>query len=71
MSYLLTATLNADLNLRGEALGKLAVGGKIDVLHADIGIPKRMPVQVPVLLFALPVNHLRHHPRRRWRSASI
>jgi translocation and assembly module TamB len=48
-SDLLTATINADLSLRGEALGKLAVGGKIDVLHADIGIPKRMPVQVPVL----------------------
>lgn len=48
-SDLLTAALNADMSLRGEALGKLAVGGKIDVLHADIGIPKRMPVQVPVL----------------------
>jgi translocation and assembly module TamB len=48
-SDLLTAALNADMTLRGEALGKLAVGGKIDVLHADIGIPKRMPVQVPVL----------------------
>ena len=48
-SDLLTAVLNADLNLRGEAMGKLAVGGKVDVLHADIGIPKRMPVQVPVL----------------------
>ena len=39
-SDLLTAVLNADLNLRGEVIGKLAVGGKIDVLHADIGIPK-------------------------------
>ncbi|HEY2541135.1 MAG TPA: translocation/assembly module TamB domain-containing protein, partial [Stellaceae bacterium] len=48
-SDLLTATLDADMSLRGEAMGKLAVGGKIDVLHADIGIPKRMPVQVPVL----------------------
>jgi translocation and assembly module TamB len=48
-SDLLTASLNADMDLRGEALGKLAIDGKIDVLHADIGIPKRMPVQVPVL----------------------
>ncbi|MBV8119119.1 MAG: translocation/assembly module TamB domain-containing protein [Alphaproteobacteria bacterium] len=48
-SDLLTAALNADMSLRGEALGKLAIGGQIDVLHAEIGIPKRMPVQVPVL----------------------
>jgi translocation and assembly module TamB len=46
---LLTAALNADMSLRGEAMGRLAVGGKIDLLHAEIGIPKRMPVQVPVL----------------------
>ena len=45
----LTAAFNADMRVRGEAVGKLAVGGKIDVLHAEIGIPKRMPVQVPVL----------------------
>ena len=45
----LTAILNADMRLHGEAIGKLAVGGKIDVLHTEIGIPKRMPVQVPVL----------------------
>jgi translocation and assembly module TamB len=48
-SDLLTAALNADMSLRGEVLGNLSVGGKVDVLHADIGIPKRMPVQVPVL----------------------
>jgi translocation and assembly module TamB len=48
-SDLLTAALNADMSLRGEALGKLTIGGQIDVLHAEIGIPKRMPVQVPVL----------------------
>jgi translocation and assembly module TamB len=46
---LLTAALNADMNVRGEALGRLSVGGRIDVLHAEIGIPKRMPAQVPVL----------------------
>jgi len=45
----LTATLDADLQVRGEALGKLAVAGKVDVLHAEIGIPKRMPVAVPNL----------------------
>jgi translocation and assembly module TamB len=48
-SDLLTAALNADISLRGQAMGKLAIGGTIDVLHAEIGIPKRMPVQVPVL----------------------
>jgi translocation and assembly module TamB len=48
-SDLLTAALNAELSLRGEALGKLAIGGKVDVLHAEIGIPDRMPVSVPVL----------------------
>jgi translocation and assembly module TamB len=47
-SDLLTATLNADMSLRG-ALKGLAIGGSVDVLHAEIGIPKRMPVQVPVL----------------------
>ena len=36
-------------DLRGEAIGKMTVGGRIDVLHADIGIPQRMPAQVPVL----------------------
>ena len=48
-SDLLTATLDADTSVHGEALGNLVVGGKIDVLHAEVGIPKRMPVQVPVL----------------------
>ncbi len=37
------------LSVHGEAIGNLAVGGKIDVLHAEVGIPKGMPVQVPVL----------------------
>jgi translocation and assembly module TamB len=46
---LLTAALNADMNVRGEALGSLTVGGRVDVLHAEIGIPKRMPAEVPVL----------------------
>ena len=45
----LTAAFNADMRVRGKAVGKLTVGGKIDVLHTEIGIPKRMPVQVPVL----------------------
>jgi translocation and assembly module TamB len=46
---LLTTALNADMNVRGEALGRLAIGGRVDVLHAEIGISKRMPAQVPVL----------------------
>ena len=48
-SDLLTAALDADMRLRGEALGRLVLAGRIDVLHAEIGIPKRMPAQVPVL----------------------
>jgi translocation and assembly module TamB len=48
-SDLLTAELNADMRVSGEAIGKLTVGGKIDVLHAAVGIPKSMPAQVPVL----------------------
>jgi translocation and assembly module TamB len=48
-SDLLTATLNADMRLRGEALGRLALAGRVDVLHAEVGIPKSMPAEVPVL----------------------
>ena len=70
-SDLLTATLNADLSLRGAAIGKLTVGGKIDVLHAADRHPeahagsgagsrgscrRRSPP--------------RRHPRRRRRSGS-
>ena len=50
---LLTANLNADLSLRGAALGRLVLGGRVDVLEARIGIPKSMPVSVPVLAVRL------------------
>jgi translocation and assembly module TamB len=46
---LLTATLNADMSLRGHALGRLALGGRVEVLQANVGIPKSMPAAVPVL----------------------
>jgi translocation and assembly module TamB len=48
-SDLLTAQLNADLTLRGQALGALAIGGTVFIQHADIRIPERLPVSVPVL----------------------
>ena len=50
---LLTANLNAGLNLRGAALGGLTLGGRLDVLEAQIGIPKTMPATVPVLAVRL------------------
>lgn len=50
---LLTANLNADLSLRGAALGGLVLLGRVDVLEARIGIPKSMPASVPVLAVRL------------------
>ncbi len=50
---LLTANLNADLTLHGAAPGGLALGGRVDVLEAKIGIPKTMPATVPVLTVRL------------------
>jgi hypothetical protein len=41
-SDLLTATLDADTSVHGQAVGNLAIGGKIDVLHAEVGSPKRI-----------------------------
>ncbi len=45
----LTATLDADLRLKGEAMGPLALGGTITVDRADIRIPETMPAQLVVL----------------------
>jgi translocation and assembly module TamB len=53
-SDLLTAQLNADLTLRGEALGALAIGGTVVIQRADIRIPERLPTSVPVLNVRLP-----------------
>jgi translocation and assembly module TamB len=53
-SDLLTAQLNADLTLRGEALGALAIAGKVFIERADIRIPERLPASVPVLDVRIP-----------------
>ncbi len=45
----LTATLNADLSLRGEAAGRLDAAGKITIQRAEIRIPERIPTSVAVL----------------------
>jgi translocation and assembly module TamB len=51
-SDLITATVDADLALRGEALGQLAASGSVHVRRAEIRIPERMPAGIAVL----PVN---------------
>ncbi len=51
-SDLITASLDADLTLRGEALGQLLVGGTVHVRRAEVRIPERMPAAIAVL----PVN---------------
>jgi translocation and assembly module TamB len=45
----LTATMDSDLTVRGDALGALAVAGTVKILNAMIRIPERLPVNVPVL----------------------
>jgi len=58
-SDLLTATADADLSVRGAAAaapgqGGLAVNGKVTIKRADIRIPERLPVSVPVLNVLIP-----------------
>jgi translocation and assembly module TamB len=53
-SDLLTAQMNADLTLRGQALGALTIGGTVLIQRADIRIPERLPTSVPVLNVRLP-----------------
>jgi translocation and assembly module TamB len=53
-SDLLTAQMNADLTLRGQALGALTIGGTVLIQRADIRIPERLPISVPVLNVRLP-----------------
>jgi translocation and assembly module TamB len=48
-SDLMTAAVDANLTLRGEALGQLSVGGNVRVRRADIRIPERMPASIAVL----------------------
>jgi translocation and assembly module TamB len=51
-SDLITATIDADLALRGEALGQLGVSGAVHVRRAELRVPERMPAAIAVL----PVN---------------
>ena len=46
---LLTATLDADLALRGQAASELTLSGTIKLLRADIRVPERLPASIPVL----------------------
>ena len=48
-SDLLTASLDADLSLRGQATGQLNAGGTIRIRSADIRVPDQLPVSVAVL----------------------
>ncbi|HET9020033.1 MAG TPA: translocation/assembly module TamB domain-containing protein, partial [Acetobacteraceae bacterium] len=46
---LLTATLDADVTLRGEVKGQLAAGGQVRIDSADIRIPDKLPTSIAVL----------------------
>jgi len=48
-SDLLNATMNADLTVKGEVAGDLAVGGRIHINNANIQIPDKFPQSVAVL----------------------
>jgi len=45
----LTATLDAELSLRGQLQGALAAAGSIHIREAEIRIPERMPASIAVL----------------------
>ncbi len=48
-SDLLTATLDADLTLRGQARGDMQAAGRVFVRRADVNIPNALPPSVAVL----------------------
>ena len=48
-SDLMSAVADADLTLRGEALGQLAVDGTVRLRRAEIRIPERIPPTIAVL----------------------
>jgi translocation and assembly module TamB len=45
-SDLATESVNADLTIKGELQGAIALGGDIDLLRANINIPKSLPPSV-------------------------
>ncbi|MBV8888592.1 MAG: translocation/assembly module TamB domain-containing protein [Alphaproteobacteria bacterium] len=49
-----TARLDADLSVRGSTSSQLAASGTVRILHAEIGIPERMPAQIAVLDVRVP-----------------
>lgn len=48
-SDLLTATINTDLHIHGQAMTRLDVDGKVTIPNATINIPDSMPASVPQL----------------------
>jgi translocation and assembly module TamB len=48
-SDIVSATLDADLTLRGQASGQLAAGGAIRIRRAELRIPERLPTSIVVL----------------------
>lgn len=48
-SDLLTAVLDADVHVAGQASGRLAVGGRVTIDRADINIPNGLPSSVATL----------------------
>ena len=48
-SDLLTATLDSDVAIKGEAAGALSAAGTVAITEADINIPARLPASVAVL----------------------
>jgi len=53
-SDLVTATLDADLTLRGAARGHLAAGGTVKILAARVQVPERLPTSIAVLDVRVP-----------------
>jgi len=48
-SDLITAVIDASLELRGEALGQLTASGSVQVRRAEFRLPDRMPAAIAVL----------------------
>jgi translocation and assembly module TamB len=45
----ISATLDADMTIRGQAEGQLTVGGNIHIQRAEARVPDRMPTSIAVL----------------------
>jgi translocation and assembly module TamB len=53
---MITAIIDADVALHGEALGQLAASGSVHVQRAELRIPDRMPASIAVLPVRQPGN---------------